>query len=92
MKRLDNETQKDYKIRRANAQKQIKTRLMGRWFWKSKYVVLINKLLDKNYKRPASAQSNGTYIKPIKKVDPSFTKELRLKRDYDKHLQQKYSA
>lgn len=36
----------------------------GRWFWKSKFVIPIDKVMDKNYKKPPSAQSNGTYVRP----------------------------
>ena len=40
MKRLESETQEDYKLRRKLNQSEIKNKLKPRWFWKSKVIFL----------------------------------------------------
>lgn len=61
MKRLENETFEDYKIRRKNTQMEIKKKLRGKWFWKSKYIPPMEELFPEI--RNPLGQSNGTYIK-----------------------------
>lgn len=81
-KRNNRENLKEY-------QKLLKGRLKGFWFWKSKFVLPIGALFNKEYKKPPGAESKGTYKSQEAPKKPSFTKVLRNQNGYAEYLKNK---
>lgn len=86
MKRLENETQYDYKLRRELNELETKIKLKGRWFWKSLFVLMFG---ENKYDK---GESNGTYFAPEIPKKISFTEQLRNERGYSEFLSKKHKT
>ena len=76
MKRQPNETQEEYKARRAEKQQSAKNKLSGKYILKS-YPKNVVGLKNTPYKKPKDVERQG------------FTKALRNAKGYGKHLENK---